>query len=82
MTSILHILKPVLKDEKASTDLQIYRKVATKNLHGKNKSTFTFKNKPNIYFLIFKFYNSKLANTFMFYMKLSNSFDNNVLKLF
>ena len=46
------------------------------------KTTFSFKNKQKIYFLIFQFYKSKLANTFMFYKKLSFSFDNNVLELF
>ena len=46
------------------------------------KAHFTFKNNQNIYFLIFRFHKRKLANTFMFYMKLSFSFDNNVLNYF
>ena len=48
----------------------------------RKKSTFSFKNKQKIYFLIFQFHKSKLVNTFMFYKKLSFSFDNNVLELF
>ena len=64
---------------KTLKDLRIYRKVGTKYLKNK-KSTFTFKNKPKIFFLIFKFYNRKLSNMFMFSIKLSDSFDSNVLK--
>ena len=46
------------------------------------KNTFSFTNNRKIYFLIFKFYKSKLAHTLTLYMKLSFSFDINVLKLF
>ena len=51
-------------------------------MNGNKKTTFSLKNKRKTYFLIFQFYKSELANTFMFYKKLPFSFDNNVLELF
>ena len=67
---------------KKHQNINIFRKIRTKYIQEIKKSTFFFENKRKIYLLIFKVYKSKLVNTFMFYLKLSSCFDNNVLKLF
>ena len=88
-------LKPLLKhiyekacNEKVNSEkhqkLYTFTERSEQNNYTKTKTkiTFTFKKRQKINILIFKFYKSKLGNTFLFYVKSSFSFDNNVLKLF
>ena len=63
--------------------IYIFTEELEQNIYTESKKVHSLLKISQIFFfLIFKFYNSQLANTLMFYLEVSHSFDNHLLKLF